>query len=111
MNAAVYVLAASVVFGLGIHGLITARHLMRKLLALNLLLSALFLLLIVLPAPLVGRPDPVPQALVLTGIVIAVSTTAFALALLVRLAARQGHAMLPPDFELRRRTRRRPVRR
>lgn len=99
MNASVWVLVAAAIFGIGIHGLLVARHILRKLLALNLMLSALFLLLIVVPAPIEGRPDPVPQALVLTGIVIAVSTTAFALALMVRLFRRQGHASIHPDLD------------
>ncbi|NCO19440.1 MAG: NADH-quinone oxidoreductase subunit K [Gammaproteobacteria bacterium] len=99
MNPAVYVLVAAAIFGIGLHGLLVARHVMRKLLALNLMLSALFLLLIVVPASIDGRPDPVPQALVLTGIVIAVSTTAFALALMVRLFRRQGHASIHPDLD------------
>lgn len=114
MNAGVYVLVAAAIFGIGVHGLLVARHIMRKLLALNLMLSALFLLLIVVPAPIDGRPDPVPQALVLTGIVIAVSTTAFALALMVRLFRRQGHASIHPDMDptligQRRRRRRKDV--
>lgn len=96
---AVFVLAAAAVFGLGVHRLLTAGHIMRKLLALNLMLSAVFLLLIVVPARIDGQPDPVPQALVLTGIVIAVSTTAFALALMVRLFRRQGHAAIHPDVD------------
>ncbi len=99
MNAWVWVVVASLIFGIGVHGLLVAHHVMRKLLALNLMLSALFLLLIVVPAPIGGRPDPVPQALVLTGIVIAVSTTAFALALMVRLFRRQGHASIHPDLD------------
>ncbi|MDT8439039.1 MAG: cation:proton antiporter subunit C [Wenzhouxiangellaceae bacterium] len=90
----VYVLTAAAVFGIGVHGLIAARHLMRKLLAINLMLSAVFLLLLATSAPLGQAPDPVPQALVLTGIVIGVSSTAFALALMVRLVRRQGHASL-----------------
>jgi len=65
------------------------------------LFFALFLLLIVVPATIDGRPDPVPQALVLTGIVIAVSTTAFALALMVRLFRKQGHASIHPDIDPR----------
>lgn len=97
----VFVLAAAAIFGLGVHGLLTAGHIMRKLLALNLMLSAVFLLLIVVPARIDGLPDPVPQALVLTGIVIAVSTTAFALALMVRLFRRQGHAAIHPDVDPR----------
>jgi multicomponent Na+:H+ antiporter subunit C len=59
------------------------------------MLSAVFLLLLLFAAPVGGRPDSVPQALVLTGIVIAVSTTAFALALMVRLFRRSGRATLP----------------
>lgn len=101
MNAAIFVFVAAAIFGIGVYGLLISRHVMRKLLALNLMLSAVFLLLIVVPAPIGGKPDPVPQALVLTGIVIAVSTTAFALALMVRMFARQGHASIPPDLDPR----------
>jgi len=99
MTSSIFVLVAAAIFGLGLHGLLTAGHIMRKLLALNLMLSAVFLLLIVVPARIDGQPDPVPQALVLTGIVIAVSTTAFALALMVRLFRRQGHAAIHPDVD------------
>lgn len=101
MSSTIFVLVAAVIFGLGVHGLLVSGHIMRKLLALNLMLSALFLLLIVVPAAIDGRPDPVPQALVLTGIVIAVSTTAFALALMVRLFRKQGHASIHPDIDPR----------
>lgn len=95
MTAELYVFAAAAVFGIGVHGLLISRHLMRKLLSVNLMLSAVFLLLLLFASPIVGQPDPVPQALVLTGIVIAVSTTAFALALMVRLFRRSGRATLP----------------
>ena len=101
MTGAVYVLVAAAIFGLGVHGLLVSAHIMRKLLAVNLMLSALFLLLIVVPARIGDGPDPVPQALVLTGIVIAVSTTAFALALMVRLFRKQGHASIHPDIDPR----------
>ena len=99
MTGTIFVLVAAAIFGLGVHGLLVSAHIMRKLLALNLMLSALFLLLIVVPATIDGRPDPVPQALVLTGIVIAISTTAFALALMVRLFRKQGHATIHPDID------------
>lgn len=97
MTAEVFVLGAAAIFGIGVYGLLIAGHLLRKLLALNLMLSAVFLLLLLASEPIAGRPDPVPQALILTGIVIAVSTTAFALALMVRLFARTGHSALDPD--------------
>jgi multicomponent Na+:H+ antiporter subunit C len=44
-----------------------------------------------------GLYDPVPQALVLTGVVVAVSATALALALARRLFALTGHTALPDD--------------
>lgn len=96
-GADVFLLAAAAIFGIGAYGLLIAQHILRKLLALNLMGSAVFLLLVGL-----GRgdatPDPVPQALVLTGIVVAVSATAFALALLVRMHRETGSASLEdPD--------------
>lgn len=95
--SAVYVLAAAAVFGIGTYGLLTAGHVLRKLLALNLMGSAVFLLLVSLAGADGASPDPVPQALVLTGIVVAVSATAFALALLVRLQAAAGSTELDQD--------------
>ncbi|QKT03828.1 NADH-quinone oxidoreductase subunit K [Ectothiorhodospiraceae bacterium 2226] len=84
----IYAFLAAALFGLGLHGLVANRHLLRKILALNVMTSAVFLMLVVVAhaAPVV---DPVPHAMVLTGIVVTVSTTAAALALLVRLHS--GH--------------------
>jgi multicomponent Na+:H+ antiporter subunit C len=42
-----------------------------------------------------GPPDPVPHALVLTGLVVAVSFTAFALVLTRRIYAETGKTRLP----------------
>lgn len=93
-QAAIYVLAAAAVVGAGVHGLLIAGHLLRKLLAINLLGGGVFLLLVALSTRGGQSPDPVPQALVLTGIVVAVSMTAFALALLDRLYRETGQTRL-----------------
>lgn len=94
-----YVLAAAVLFGVGVYGLIVAAHLLRKLFAINIMGNAIFILMVAAASPLDGAPDPVPMALVLTGIVIAVSATAFALALMVRLYQVTGHATLSMESE------------
>jgi multicomponent Na+:H+ antiporter subunit C len=83
-SAAVYLLAAACIIGIGVYGLLAADHLLRKLLALNLLGSGVLLLLVTLSSR-GGTPDPVSHALVLT-----VSVTAFALALLDRLYRETG---------------------
>lgn len=93
--ALTYLLAAAGVIGLGVYGLLAADHLLRKLLALNLLGSGVLLLMVILPAR-GGTPDPVAHALVLTGLVVAVSVTAFALALLDRLYRETGEIRI--DF-------------
>lgn len=59
---------------------------LRRLIALNIASSGVMMLLLVL-AVRWGTPDPVPQALVLTGIVIMVSVTGLALALIRRIEA------------------------
>ena len=98
-NFALYVLAAAVLFGVGVYGLIVSAHLMRKLFSINIMGNAIFILMVAATGPVDGAPDPVPQALVLTGIVIAVSATAFALALMVRLYQETGQATLAVDQE------------
>ena len=82
----VYSLTAVLLAGLGIHGLITRRHLLRQIMALNVIAGGAFLLLISTAyRNQMDFADPVPQAMVLTGIVVAISATAFALALVRRI--------------------------
>lgn len=94
-----FLMTASALAGLGVYGVLVAGHVLRKLLALNVLGSAVFLMLVTLARRGAGELDPVPQALVLTGIVVAVSATAFALALLVALYRRSGSAELDSDAD------------
>jgi len=99
--AAVYALTGVALFGLGLHGVLAHVHLLRRILAMNVLGTGVFMVIIALayrgPTAL---PDPVPHAMVLTGIVVAVSTTALALALAVRVTAATGRAA-PPDVATR----------
>jgi multicomponent Na+:H+ antiporter subunit C len=62
-------------------GLVLGAHPVRRIVAMNIFGSGVFLVMIALAARASDGPDPVPQAMVLTGIVVAVSATAVALAL------------------------------
>jgi len=93
-TATLYLATAAILFGVGVYGVLQLRHVLRKLLAINVMGVAIFLKLITLGGGAEGPPDPVPQAMVLTGIVIAVSATAFALALLLRLHGATGSSDL-----------------
>lgn len=95
-----YAAGGLLLFFLGVHGLFVRAHLLRKVLAANVMGSGVFMVFIALAArgP-AGVPDPVPQAMVLTGIVVAVSFTALALALAVRIAETSGRARLPNPGE------------
>jgi len=85
-----------VLCGLGLFGFIVHRHLLRRLLAFNIMGSGSFLILVGLAQD--GRgADPVPQALVLTGIVVAVASTALALVILRRWYRVSGASTLPED--------------
>jgi multicomponent Na+:H+ antiporter subunit C len=77
-----FTFTAAVVVVLGVVGMIATADLVRRVLALNVTGTGIFLIF----ATAAWRsepsgPDPVPHALVLTGIVVAVSITAVALAL------------------------------
>lgn len=87
-----FLVTAVVLFGLGLYGFFVYSHLLRKILALNVMGNAVFLLLITLAARNPARIDPVLHALVLTGIVIAISATAFALTLGRRYYQETGHS-------------------
>jgi multicomponent Na+:H+ antiporter subunit C len=90
MNAAtVFGMCAALLIGAGVYGLIVNAHPLRKILAFNVIGSGVFLLFgaIAHRGAAAGMGgDPVPQALLITGIVVAFSATALAVALLLRLA-------------------------
>jgi multicomponent Na+:H+ antiporter subunit C len=90
-DAQIYGLCGAGIIGIGLYGAILGRSALRRLLAFNLLGSGVFLVFgaIARRGGLVGgvASDPVPQALVITGLVVAFAATALAVALLIRLAA------------------------
>ena len=95
-----YGLCAAGLVGLGLYGLIVQPHPLRKIVAFNVMGSGVFLLFGALAkrgaaAGLGG--DPVPQALLITGIVVAFSATALAVALVVRLIESSGSASLSSE--------------
>jgi multicomponent Na+:H+ antiporter subunit C len=98
--ALLYGLVGIVLVAMGLYATLAARHVLRRLLGLNVLGSGVFMMLVALASRtsgIAGRPDPVPHAMVLTGIVVAVSATALALALLRRMHSHDGSARLPED--------------
>lgn len=72
---------------LGLHGLLTLRQPLRRIIAINLMGSGVFLLMIALAARHT-LTDPLLVALVVAGLVVAVSATALALRLVNGLARR-----------------------
>ena len=101
MNAAgVYGLCAAVLVGLGLFGVIVQPQPLRKLLAFNLIGAGVFILFgaIARRGAAAGfGADPVPQGLIITGIVVAFSASALAVALLLRLFQETGRANLRSD--------------
>jgi multisubunit Na+/H+ antiporter MnhC subunit/multisubunit Na+/H+ antiporter MnhB subunit len=93
-------LTGAALVGLGLYGLLVHPHPLRKLLGFNLLGSGVFLLfgLIARKGAAAGlAADPVPQALVITGIVVAFCATALSVALLLRLFEARGSTTLRAD--------------
>ena len=87
----IYGLAGIALFSLGLRMVFSPIALLRRILAINIAGAGLFLLLIAVAyRGFLLQPDPVPQALVLTGIVVAFGATALALALRRRLHEHPG---------------------
>lgn len=100
MSGEAFGLCGAVVAGLGLYGLLVHPHPLRKLLAFNLLASGMFLVFGVVArrgAAAGVEGDPVPQALLITAIVVSFAATALAVALLLQLFAASGSASLRPD--------------
>jgi multicomponent Na+:H+ antiporter subunit C len=86
-----YSLTGVALFAIGLYAIAAHAHLLRKVLAVNVMGSGVFLLLNAIAyGNLDDAPDPVPHAMVLTGIVVAVSMTAVALSLATRVQSETG---------------------
>jgi multicomponent Na+:H+ antiporter subunit C len=93
----VFAVTACALVGIGLYGLIVQPHPLRKLVAFNVMGTGVFVLFgaIARRGAAAGMPaDPVPQALLITAIVVAFAATAMTVALLVRLIESTDSASL-----------------
>jgi multicomponent Na+:H+ antiporter subunit C len=101
MNASTLAgLVGAALVGLGLYGLIVNPQPLRKILAFNLIGSGVFLIfgIVARRGAAAGFPfDPVPQAMVITGIVVAFAASALGVALILRLDEETGTIALDPD--------------
>jgi multicomponent Na+:H+ antiporter subunit C len=92
----IFAIAGVIVFSMGMAGLMLLARLIRRVLAFNLMGSGIYLILVGL-GQRSGATDHVPQAMVLTGIVVSVAATALALALTRKLHSITGETVLPEN--------------
>jgi multicomponent Na+:H+ antiporter subunit C len=93
-------LVGAALVGFGLYGLVVHPHPLRKLLAFNLIGSGVFLVfgIVARRGAAAGFPsDPIPQAMVITGIVVAFAASAVAVAVIWRLYSETGHVTLDTD--------------
>jgi multicomponent Na+:H+ antiporter subunit C len=98
--ATLFGIVAAVLVGLGVYALIVNPQPLRKILAFNVVGNGVFVLFGAVAHRGAGAGwggDPVPQALLITGLVVAFSATALAVAVLLRLADETGSATLSSD--------------
>jgi multicomponent Na+:H+ antiporter subunit C len=99
-TATLFGLCAAILIGLGLFGLLVNPRPLRKILAFNIIGSGVFLMLGAIAKRGAGagmEADPVPQALLITGIVVAFSATALAVALLLKLFDETGSDSLSAE--------------
>jgi multicomponent Na+:H+ antiporter subunit C len=78
---------SAVLFSMALYGVLVSSNVLRKLIAINVMGSSVFLLLVAMANRVPGERDPVPQAMVLTGIIVTVGTTGLAVTILRRRVA------------------------
>jgi multicomponent Na+:H+ antiporter subunit C len=94
-SALLFASVGMVLFIFGFYALLIYAHLLRKILAINIMSSGVFMVWIAFAnrTQLLiehNRADPLPHAMVITGIVVAVSATALALILMLRIQLATG---------------------
>jgi multicomponent Na+:H+ antiporter subunit C len=88
----IFGLTGLAVFAIGLFGALVMVEPLRRILALKLCsVGASFILIVAAWRAPPATADPVPHALVITGIVVMISATAVALALIRRLHTLEGH--------------------
>jgi multicomponent Na+:H+ antiporter subunit C len=97
-TAALFAICGALLITIGVFGFFAQTHLLRRILAFNIVGSGIFLMYGGLGnrLPQLGA-DPVPQAMVITGIVVAFAATALAVTLTVRLVEETGEPNLPGE--------------
>lgn len=88
-----FALIGAALIALAVYTFFRQVHLLRRILAFNIMGSGVFLIMVGMAQHL-RQTDPVPQALVLTGIVVAVSATALALIIFRRFYSLSGQVEL-----------------
>ncbi|WP_198369849.1 NADH-quinone oxidoreductase subunit K [Roseomonas rosulenta] len=89
MTATLFGLLGALLAGIGLFGLLVRTEALLRILAFNLLGGGIFLVFGAVARRGAGAgfaADPVPQAIILTGIVVAFAATTLAVALVVRIA-------------------------
>lgn len=95
-----FALAGCALVGIGLYGLVVLPHPLRKLVAFNVMGTGVFVIFGALArrgAAAGMAADPVPQALLITAIVVAFAATAMTVALLLRLIESTGSASLASE--------------
>ncbi|MBT9139542.1 MAG: Na(+)/H(+) antiporter subunit C1 [Dehalococcoidia bacterium] len=102
LHANSYYFFAILLFIIGFHTMLTHNNLIKKVIGMNIMDTAIFLLFVAIGYVRGGRSpilepgvdhvfiNPLPTALILTGIVVAVSVTAYALSLIIKLYKHYG---------------------
>ncbi len=98
-----YYFVSMVLFVIGFHTMLTHSNLIKKVIGMNIMDTSIFLFFVAIGYVKQGRApifhngpaehiyvNPLPSALILTGIVVAVSVTAYALSLIVKLYEHYG---------------------
>jgi multicomponent Na+:H+ antiporter subunit C len=101
-SATLFGLGGAALVGAGLYGVIIHADPLRRILAFNILGGGVFLLFGVAARRGAGAGflgDPVPQAMVITGIVVAFAATALAVALTLRLQEAAGHIETPTSSQ------------
>jgi multicomponent Na+:H+ antiporter subunit C len=80
-SAGLFLIAGAALVAIGLGGTCAATRPLRRIIAVNVMGNGVFLILVALAAR-GDTPDPVPHAMVLTGIVVAVCATGLALTLI-----------------------------